>query len=841
MTRPAENNIWQTIFSPLWQRPKRTLIVMAVVVTFALFGALRLRPAANMDFVFNSHDPASQAMAHVLQDFKATDQLILLVSQRLQEPQRLLDFAGQLDHALLTDERTTPYCARVTYRADEAMRQYVQQVIVPSGLYYLDDQAYEDFVHRLTPAAMTRQMQLNEAMLASPAAGAGDMARTLLRDPLRLREFLAGEARAASDARPTEAFLTRDGRMLLIQIAGRRPTTDLDFAKQMVESVTEVAQELNTQGLTLRLTGGYAIATTAAGAIRRDMIVSVVSSIIIVQILFWLMYVRPWLLGVAIMPVACGIVTAFGLASLWNMQLTPLVAVIGGLMAGLGVDYCIHFLSHYVHQRQEADSPYLALRATTRAVGSAMAGACVTSVIGFGAVLTAEAKALRDFALIGCVGLLCTMLVTFIVLPCVLTLMDRRKVDTSRPKKNVRVDPTELIRLVIARPKQVIAVSLSVMGLALGVLLIKGPVAFSTDLSDMHPRPNPALAAQQLASEQFGNTTSPLMVYLRAHSQPELVTLAHQVKRRLATAAVLDVGVVRSFGLADLLPPSDLIDRRDDQLKSIDPEQVLRDFNTAVEASAFTPDAFSEFASFLGRLLRPVRPPGQYDLRQHPTVASVVLPREEAQPNQAITFVWTRSPLWEIQKRREVIRALQHALAGLPDVTVTGMSVVSMNTHDSIRSALRTPLIFAGIAVVLWLLIWWRRPVDVLCAMLPVGFGGLVLMAWMQLTGDQLNMVNLICFPILVGIGVDDAIFLINSYRRHLQSPEQLLRSFTASAHAIIMTSLTTSAAFGSLTFTSTPAIQSLGRMMAIGVLACLFGALLLLIPTLIIRGGRTH
>jgi len=51
-----------------------------------------------------------------------------------------------------------------------------------------------------------------------------------------------------------------------------------------------------------------------------------------------------------------------------------------------------------------------------------------------------------------------------------------------------------------------------------------------------------------------------------------------------------------------------------------------------------------------------------------------------------------------------------------------------------------------------------------------------------------------------------------------------------------MMTTLTTLLGFGTLAFTSTPAIRSLGLLVAIGMTACLSGAFLLLAPILLRR-----
>ena len=125
-----------------------------------------------------------------------------------------------------------------------------------------------------------------------------------------------------------------------------------------------------------------------------------------------------------------------------------------------------------------------------------------------------------------------------------------------------------------------------------------------------------------------------------------------------------------------------------------------------------------------------------------------------------------------------------------------------------------------------------------LLAAIPPAFAALLLYAGMQLLDIRLNLVNIVGLPLLVGIGVDNGVFL-TSLIMQLDDPQPLLDRMGAAAHAITMTTLTTVLTFGSLLLASTPAIRSLGILMAVGVTAALIGALGLLCPLLAWRAGE--
>jgi predicted RND superfamily exporter protein len=92
---------------------------------------------------------------------------------------------------------------------------------------------------------------------------------------------------------------------------------------------------------------------------------------------------------------------------------------------------------------------------------------------------------------------------------------------------------------------------------------------------------------------------------------------------------------------------------------------------------------------------------------------------------------------------------------------------------------------------------------------------------------------------LLLGSGIDFGIYIINIARQSRMSgegSEELSSGFGASIHALTISALTNALAYGSLMFTSTPAIQSLGRMLSVSMVCCLAATVFLLVPILVSR-----
>ena len=96
-------------------------------------------------------------------------------------------------------------------------------------------------------------------------------------------------------------------------------------------------------------------------------------------------------------------------------------------------------------------------------------------------------------------------------------------------------------------------------------------------------------------------------------------------------------------------------------------------------------------------------------------------------------------------------------------------------------------------------------------------------------------MMNLLVIPLLMGIDTDYGIFLIGLTRHAGQVSEAEARQeMAASFYALGISAASAALGFGSLVFTSVPAIRSLGWAMGIGVAICFGATLLFRVPMLL-------
>ncbi len=868
------------------RHPGLAVAFALIAAVFAAWSTSRLRPDTSLQSLFSPNDPAANALNRVLNHFPAAEEMLILATAGGEKPQpdQLLAFAGRLKEQIADDPQAAKLVGAIHYRADAATRNFVTKVIIPNGMFYLNDAEFKAAQVRLTKPEMVEQFHRNEAMLAAPGPAAGALAKALLQDPLRLHEFIERRL-MASRPFPTfensDAFLSADGRSLLIRISGAKPPGDIEFCKQITSKISMLAERANTEKLQLEFSGAYPIAAQSERSIRGDSIASINGSIACLAGLFMITFRRSLrLIAVTFIPVGLGVLYGFGVYALFSRNVTPLTGVIGAVLAGVGIDYSVFYLVHYLERRATGASPADAAEDTIHTIGGALMAAWVTSVVGFLAIVFASVRALRDFSIVGSLGLAGALLGAVFILPALLVLMDRWRLKmldvawASSPcwRACVQINLFSRCFLKLTPPTRagspchdevagrsrlspfrvsiqpllgwidrhaVFCIRASVV-ILLAIILrlaIAGPwLGMDSDPTVLHPRPNPPLDAQIHIAQRMGSAPDSLIVHLQGDSPEKLLTLAHRVDDRLSSPTAKDAGVGTTLGLASLLPDPAIVSAG---LKRVGPalaDRVLTDFDAVVADSSFNPNAYEPYRHFLRLLLTPLAAPGIAALMPYTQLAETFLPRQTVEgvaPTEAITLVFLRQALDQRTARETSITTLRSLLRDLPGATLTGMAVLSLDTETTLHRDLPR-LILAAVAIVAgYLLLHFRSITDALLAVLPTLCSLAFLLAIAKVAGAKMNLANIISIPLLIGIDVDYGIFLVSVARR-TRTRAELLDRAAASSLAVLVCAAATFLGFGSLAFTSVPAIRSLGWAVGIGVTSCAAASLFFLLPLLL-------
>jgi predicted RND superfamily exporter protein len=172
------------------------------------------------------------------------------------------------------------------------------------------------------------------------------------------------------------------------------------------------------------------------------------------------------------------------------------------------------------------------------------------------------------------------------------------------------------------------------------------------------------------------------------------------------------------------------------------------------------------------------------------------------------------------------------------DKNITGMPLVFYTLIDIVGKDGKNAAIFSLIIIFLLLMFDLRNIRLALLAMVPLLLGAVWMIGVMQLTGLQLTLLNVMGLPLILGIGVDDGVHILHRYSSEKRG--SIRKVFTSTGRAVLITSLTTMLAFGSLKFATYRGLGSLGIALFIGVGTC-FVVTVTLLPAVLELIDRRH
>ncbi|MCF6170478.1 MAG: MMPL family transporter [Bacteroidales bacterium] len=154
-----------------------------------------------------------------------------------------------------------------------------------------------------------------------------------------------------------------------------------------------------------------------------------------------------------------------------------------------------------------------------------------------------------------------------------------------------------------------------------------------------------------------------------------------------------------------------------------------------------------------------------------------------------------------------------------------GNAVVALGNAQRIKKDILITVSLAMLLLIVFISVFFKRKRAFFLVFLPVLFGALVALAVLFLVQGEVSAISLGIGSILLGISVDYALHVFSHYREH-NNIRLLLKDIST---PVILSSLTTAAAFLSLHFINSQALNDLGLFAAVSVLSAALFSLLVL------------
>jgi hypothetical protein len=167
------------------------------------------------------------------------------------------------------------------------------------------------------------------------------------------------------------------------------------------------------------------IITTLRDSQLSSLLLTLIAALILLMINFWFEARRPMLGVITTIPVILVVLWSFALMTLFGIPFGPVTATISALAIGIGIPYMIHITHRFLEDRERSATVEEAIELTLSNTGGALAGSALTTVAGFGILVTSTTIPFRQFGFVTAYTILLAMLAAVLVLPSMLVLWDR--------------------------------------------------------------------------------------------------------------------------------------------------------------------------------------------------------------------------------------------------------------------------------------------------------------------------------------------------------------------------------------------------------------------------------
>lgn len=637
---------------------------------------------------------------------------------------------------------------------------------------------------RFTEAGLRNALQESLARLAS--AGGVLYQRALARDPTG--EIYAVIAPLLGGASPLLRhgvwFDASGGRALLMgetQAAG----FDMDAQQVVQQSVAAAfAQARGEAPLRLLATGPSIFAVQSRAGIQQDAWRLSALAIACVAAVLLLVYRSAALFALGMLPVASGALVGVAAVSLGFGTVHGITLGFGATLIGEAIDYPTYVFTQI--------APGETVHATVRRVWPTLRLAMLTTVFGALAMLLSSFQGLAQLGLFSLTGVLVAGLVTRFVLPQLVRA----------PLRSVRAVP---ILRPGAAPRTRFPRVLALCACALGVvfLLWRGPALWESDLANLNPVSDAARALDQQMREAMGAPDPRFMIAVPGDTREAALRHAEALAPQLRT--LRQQGAIESWDSpAFYLPSAAAQTARRNALPA--PETLRERMTHALEGLPFRDDLFGSFMADI----------------EHARTAPLITLDSLAGTGLALKVRallvesagrWVALlPLSGVHDAASIERAFADRAVDAPrllDLKTESNRMVAEYRNESLLLWL-----IGAVAVTLVLWAGLRRPGAVLVVLAPVLCAVFVTAAALAAAGVKLNLFHLVSLLLILGIGVNYALF----FNRTVSGVDESARNISA----LLVCNVTTVCSFGVLAFADSPVLQSIGSTVALGALLSL-------------------
>ncbi len=811
----------------------RLIILISVLLTFiSAFFALKLDLTTEIIDLLPKDSPVVQSFNNAMERYGSMDYLIVVIEDKDgKEVENREDFVDDLAQEL-NSLNTVKY---VDYKIDDKIRTFYRKTFYDYALLYLGKDELTTIKDKLSLDSMTRQMCLNRESLKTAVSAASK--ELIVRDPLSMRNIFEKHINRAKGKLKIHFkdgyYFSEDLTMIFMLVKPNRPAQEMKFVKMFLKDVKSAEERVkakydNPADLKIGYTGNYAIAESYSGVIKKDIIITFLTSFIGVMLLFLFTFRRIASIFYVGIPLIMAVLWTLCLSYFYIGNLNIVTSAFCAILIGLGVDFAIHLFNKYSAEKADGKNDLEALELSLTETGDGIITAALTTAFAFFAVMISGFRGLAELGFMTGSGIILCLIAMFVVFPALLTLRAKYPIARSRFKKIPNFGLEGLAEFIEKNREKVVAVC-AILTVLFGIAAFF--IKFDDDFRNIRPKGSKPIKLQKRLISKIGSPLNYTLVLTKGSTVQEVMENGDKVVEKLEELIKSDT--VLSFNsLRKFIPPMEqqhknlewLENTRNSDPEAFSFERIDNDFEQAVEKSGFRSKApFEESLSNIKRALSVKKPITIEKLRE--SGIGDLVSRFFYEGNgfyELATYVY---PTYENPKK--AVNQIVEELKNMKGVSVIGVKVLSTELKRIVEKDAFLAALLSLTGVFGFLIYHFKKLKVVALAILPLFVSVIWMVGTMSLLKLKFNLVNISILPIIIGIGIDDGIHIVHHYLE--DAHRNIINTAKITGRAVVITSLTTVVGFGSLLFADYPGLASVGTVAILGVSYALIASITVL------------
>jgi len=672
-----------------------------------------------------------------------------------------------------------------------------------------------------------------------------------------------------------------DNSMLLFTITPNFSAIEFDKILAMMAVIKTIQADMNEKYTDLHIsyTGEIPIQSDEQDALGFDMLVPSIVAIVLILVLFIFSFSQLRSILFILIVLIIGIVFNYGFIGITIKEINMLTSIMGVLLIGLGVDYGIQVVTNFNTYREDGYESKEALRLTYLKAGMGTMLAALTTALAFFVMSVTGSKAFAQFGVIMGTGIINCFLAMFIILPSLLLWWGKKDLSKSHlPKINYQFLATLGKATYNHRTMAIIIGTVVTIGLFAAMFLNR----MEYDMMQLEPQDMPSIIQYTKVMEKFEMTPFASMVIVNSIEEAREITEklektplvadissvsyffppADEQQARLAAIArirnmptrfrninyatedmetfayevqrtewnIIEMGDLSVAGLGE---NNKIVKKRNQMIREIFGAEVGRAgnevFQKLIQLIETNPSLYAsrlnrldacfakEMDAIATRMAQVNRPMTINDLPE-----SVRKSMFDETGKRNLVMIYPDEGVFD---HINTIRHFNNSVARVSS-RITGSSQIAAAWLDEVVSASGKAGIYIFAAVIFFLILNFRDFKYTVFASVPLVIGMIWMAGIYPLLGQMVNFVNIAVVPLVIGMGIDFGIHIAHRFRVE-QNIETVYRY---TGKGVFLSAFTTMIGFGSLGLIGKfGSINSMGRILFVGILTCLLTTLFIL------------